>query len=543
MIEKIKGKDHNVIKLDGRVEKYSPKKMKKSLLRISGGQQALADDLFNSLNIKIYDRIKIDVLWDEVIETAANKITEMFTIYDEIARRAYVEKVYKTNYNLSSEIDSLEYLSVVKKGVQSGVYDRETVAYFTDEEINELGAYIEKDRDQDFTFIGIVFFMEKYAYNYSKIKKLELPQHTYMRIAMYPYHQEESSKHKIQLIKERYDDLSKHIFSEASPKVNNSMSPNSQMASCVLNTVDDDSRSICHTDTNMALFSKYGGGLALDVSKLRCSGSTVGKSGGKSSGPIKFIKKYEATIGAFDQVGKRKGACVITFPFWHFDVQDMIMLKDAGGSEDKRARGLMYTVKWFKIFTERIQAGEDISLFDPKETPELNETWGDEFRKWYLHYEQKQGIRRKKIPARDLAFLIAKVRAETGNLYVVFPDNINSQRVGEEPVFASNLCVTGDTRIEVRHKGKLSNIQIDDLEYWESDEGIEVLSMDTKTGQVDYNLINAFSRTNDSAEVLRIEDTESGTVIKCTPDHQIWTENRGYVPAGELNKNDVLKYF
>jgi len=440
MIEKIKGKDHNVEKLDGRVEKYSPKKMKKSLLRISGGNETLADDLFKSLNIKIYDRIKIDVLWDEVIETAANKITEMFTVYDEIARRAYVEKIYKSSYNLTSEIDTLRYFDVVKKGVQSGVYDREVVSHFTEEEINELGSYIDRDKDQEFSFIGIVFFMEKYAYNYSITKKLELPQHTYMRIAMFPFHKEEDSAKKIQLIKERYDDLSEFLFTEASPKVNNSLSPNSQMASCVLNTVLDDSRSICHTDTNMALFSKYGGGLALDVSALRCSGSLVGKSGGKSSGPVRFIQKFESTIGAFDQVGKRKGACVITFPFWHYDVQDMIMLKDAGGSEDKRARGLMYTIKWFKVFSDRIKEGGYISLFDPKETPELNETWGDEFEKWYLHYEKKQGIRKKRILARDLAFLVAKVRSETGNLYIVFPDNINSQRVGELPVFASNLC-------------------------------------------------------------------------------------------------------
>jgi ribonucleoside-diphosphate reductase alpha chain len=439
MIEKIKGKDHKVIKLNGKIEKYSPKKMKKSLLRISGGSESLAEELFQSLNIKIYDEIKIDVLWDEVIETAANKISEMYTIYDEIARRAYIEKIYKSSYNIKGG-NLPDYLEVVKKGVQSGVYSRDIVSHFTEEEIVELGEYLNFNRDQEFSFIGIVFYMEKYAYNYSQTKKLELPQHTYMRIAMYPFHLEEDSKVKLKLIKDRYDALAEFLFTEASPKMNNSMSPNSQMASCVLNTVLDDSESICHVDGDMALFSKYGGGLALDVSALRCSGSPVGKSGGKSSGPVRFIQKYESTINAFDQVGKRKGACVISFPFWHYDVQDIIMLKDAGGSEDKRARGLMYSIKWYGIFTERIIEGGYVSLFDPKETPELNETWGDEFKKWYLHYEQKQGIRRKRIPARDLAFLVAKVRSETGNLYVVFPDNINEQRIGEEPVFASNLC-------------------------------------------------------------------------------------------------------
>lgn len=136
----------------------------------------------------------------------------------------------------------------------------------------------------------------------------------------------------------------------------------------------------------------------------------------------------------------RKGAAVITFPFWHMDVKDLIMLKDAGGSEDKRARGLQYTIKWYNILTKRIKSNEDITLFDPKETPGLNETWGQEFEDLYTMYENKHGVRKQKIPARDLAFLISKVRSETGNLYIVFPDNINLQRIGEEPVFASNLC-------------------------------------------------------------------------------------------------------
>ena len=439
MIEKIKGRDHLVIKRDGRLQKYSPSKLKRAINWCTEDNEALTKQLFESLNLKLYNKIRIEKLWDEVIETAANLISDMYPIWDGVAKRAYLLKIYKESWNYNESIDSLRYQQVIDKGVQVGVYDKSILETFSEEEISELGRYTDKERDLSFTFIGLVSIMEKYAFNATKTKKLELPQHVYMRLAMYPFW-EENKDIRLGLIKQRYDDLSLFRYTEATPKMINSLTDNTQMASCVLMRPDDKSESINETNGNLGLFSKYGGGLACDVSALRSSGSLVGNKGGKSSGPTQFIKIFEATVGAYDQMGKRKGAAVITFPFWHMDVKDLIMLKDAGGSEDKRARGLQYTIKWYNILTKRIKSNEDITLFDPKETPGLNETWGQEFEDLYTMYENKHGVRKQKIPARDLAFLISKVRSETGNLYIVFPDNINLQRIGEEPVFASNLC-------------------------------------------------------------------------------------------------------
>ena len=439
MIEKIKGKEHLVIKRDGRLQKYSQKKLKKAINWCTNNSETLTNDLLNSLNLKIYNKIKIEKLWDEVIETAANKISELFPIWDEVAKKAYLLKIYKENYNIKSDIDKLHYIDVIKKGVNLGIYNKEIIDSFTEDEITELGQYIKKERDLNFTFIGLVSIMEKYSFNATKYKKLELPQHVYMRLAIYPFWKEDK-KIRLDLIKKRYDDLSNFIYTEATPKMVNSLTNNNQMASCVLTTVDDNIESINDIDSNLAIFSKFGGGLACDISNLRCSGSSIGKTGGKSSGPVQFIKKFESTVGAFDQRGVRKGSAVITFPFWHMDIQDLVMLKDAGGSEDKRARTLQYTVKWYNLFSKRIKNGENITLFDPKEVPDLNTTYGAEFEELYKKYEEKYGIKKRKIPARDLAFLIAKVRSETGNIYIVFPDNINKQRIGEEPVFSSNLC-------------------------------------------------------------------------------------------------------
>lgn len=437
MITQIQNKEHLVQKRDGRLEKFNIKKLSKAINWTTNNNKYLTEELLNSINLKIYDKIKIEKLWDEVISTAANKISEIQPIWDSVAMRAYILKIYKETYNLNSDTFYPDYSDVIKKGVSVGVYDREIMSHFSDEEIAELGKYLQPERDLKYTFIGITTHMDKNAFNYSLTKKLELPQHVYMRLAMFAFHKE---KDKLQKIKDRYDMLSDFDITEASPKMLNSMTSNTQMASCVISTADDNTININDTDSNLAVFSKFGGGLSCDVSYLRCSSSPVGKMGGKSSGPIQFIKKFESTVNAFDQMGKRKGSCIISFPFWHYDVKDLIMLKDAGGSDDKRARKMQYAVKWYRLLNARIKNNEDITLFDPKDTPELNQTWGEEFNKWYKHYEDKAGIRKRKMPARELAFLIAKVRSETGNVYITFVDNINEQQVGELPVFCSNLC-------------------------------------------------------------------------------------------------------
>lgn len=438
MIEKVKGKEHLVRKRDGRLEKYMPTKLKRALDFCTNNNKIMTDDLFESLDLKIYNKIRIEKLWEAVIETSANKISAMFPMWDEVAKRAYILKIYKETYNLKSENDVCHYSEILKKGMSVNIYNREIINTFSEEEINQLNDYLVMKRDFNFSFIGLVTMMTKYSFNYSITKKLELPQHIYMRLAIEAFWCEKENR--MEKIKKRYDDLSLFYYTEATPKMTNSLTYNNQMASCVLTKTDDNIESINETDANLGMFSKHSGGLSVDVSKLRCSGSLIGKMGGKSSGPVKFIKKFQETVSAFDQKGTRPGACVVNFPFWHYDVKDIMMLKDAGGSEEKRARKLKYTIKWYKILSKRIKKNENITLFDPKEVPELIDSYGKDFEKWYLYYESRNNIKKQVIPARELAYLFAKIRSETGNLYVVFPDNINSQRLGEKIVTASNLC-------------------------------------------------------------------------------------------------------
>lgn len=439
MIELVKNKDHLVRKRKGHYEQFSSKKLYRAILWTCNGNEAFADEIMKNLSIKIHNKITIEKLWDAVIETIANMITEMYTAYDQIAVNAYILKIYKESFNMEHEIDDQKYLELVHKGISSNIYSRKTFESFEDEEILKIASFIRYDRDLEYSYIGIRTMMNKSCFKYSKTKHLELPQHVYMRMAIEAFKNEEDKKERLTLIKDRYDYLSLFQVTEASPKVLSSGTDSAQLASCVLMEIDDNSESINYIDNALGMMSRFGAGNAINTGALRASGSAVGKHG-QSSGPVKFIQGYGSTIKKYDQLGARSGACVITNPFWHMDIRAILMLKDAGGSAEQRARELQYSIQWYSVLSERIRNNGDITLFDPKDTPDLLKLWGKEFDDRYKFYEQKAGIKKTVIPAQELGFLIAKIRAETGNLYIVFPDNINAQRIGEEPVFASNLC-------------------------------------------------------------------------------------------------------
>ncbi len=450
MIELTKDKKHIIIKRDGREEPFNEEKLKKVINWATDGKEGFTNALLEGLNIKINDRMKIEVLYDELINTAVNKISPLYPSYDTIAEKLYLMKIYKETCKLKKTGSYPHIKTFLKKGVKHKVYDKNIVSLFSDKELDKINSMIVPDRDLLFTYKGLAIFYRKYCKNIGS-KKLELPQITYMVAAMFSFYDdfykgsnkdivEKTKSERLKYIKRTYDMLSKHEVTFATPRIANSMSIRPQLASCILNTPDDDTWSLNQTDGNMALYSKFSGGIAYDASYIRASGSTIQSNRGRSDGPVPFIKRTEQTISSFNQGGVRKGACVVTFPWWHLDVLDLIMLKDAGGTEDTRARKLVYSIRISNILRERVNKDEYITLFDPKETPLLNEEFGEKFNVAYIYYESKSSIRKKRVKAKDLLFQILKVRQETGNLYLTFVDNINEQNMVNKFVGASNLC-------------------------------------------------------------------------------------------------------
>ena len=462
-----------VIKRDGREQEFSFEKLRKVIYWAADGNDLYVDKILEYLSLKITEKIHVVQMYEELLKTTESLISALQPKYDEIAKKLLLLKIYKETAGVKNKvIDAYPHLkSFLNMGIEYGIYDKKVIETFTDEEIEILNKYIEPKRDHLFNYKGLYIFNKKYCKNYLG-KKVELPQITYMVAAMYPFYTEKDSKNKLKYIRMEYDALSTHLITYGTPRISNSLTNNPQLASCVLTTPADDTKSLNDIDGSMALYSKHDGGIAYDVGYIRSTGSDIAGVKNASNGPVPFIKRTEATISAFDQLSKRKGSCVVNFRWWNWDAPEMIMLKDAGGTEDNRARKLVYSMSMNDLLFDRADNDDYITLFDPKDTPLLNTTYGEEFNKAYEEYEKDGSIRKKRIKARELLYSYFKVRKETGNLYGFFTDNVNKLNLRDRMINMSNLCCThGDTKILT----KKGNIPIKELvgqivECWNGEE-------------------------------------------------------------------------
>ena len=147
------------------------------------------------------------------------------------------------------------------------------------------------------------------------------------------------------------------------------------------------------------------------------------------------------------QGGIRNASCTVTFPIWHAQFEDLIVLKNNQGTEETRVRQMDYSVVVNKMFWNRYKNNENMSLFDPHEVPDLYEAYyrdSTEFEKLYLKYEQDKTKTKKVISAVEIFKNgILKERTDTGRIYLVNIDNVISQGSFDttlNPIYQSNLC-------------------------------------------------------------------------------------------------------
>ena len=426
-----------VIKRDGRKQSYDPAKMRNACMWACDGKDFMADELIRDTEIKLHKEIHIKDMFQQLIITAVNKISMLQPMWEDVAAKLELMKIYKETMNISKGEEYPHLKDVLTKGLEHKIYDRKTISKFTADEIEQINAAIVPDRDQIFNYKGLVTFFDKYCLNYTKTKKLELPQHAYMRVAMALMADEHD---KVKRVIEEYNELSQHNFTRATPIMLNALTPGQQLSSCVLNTLDDDSHSILDTGKNLGIYSKFKGGTALDISAMRAKGGYIEGTQGYSSGPVPFMKFYESIMKAWNQGGKRPGALAIYFNWWHLDVNDILSLKSNGGTDENRARGLQYAIKLNQHFIDAVIEDKEVTLFDPKDTPDLIGKFGNEFVQLYKMYEHKSTVRKKSVKARELWEKLFKERSETGNIYLFHEENVNETTMLNRYIGSSNLC-------------------------------------------------------------------------------------------------------
>lgn len=335
----------------------------------------------------------------------------------------------------------------IHKGIENGILNKEMANF----NLEKLAAALRCERDKKFTYLGLQTLYDRYFIHDHEVR-YELPQIFFMRVAMGLALNEQDKNNKAI---EFYNLLSSFDFMSSTPTLFNSGTVKSQLSSCYLSTIPDDLHAIYSSILDNAMLSKFAGGLGNDWTYVRGTGARIKGTNGASSGIVPFLNVADATAIAVNQGGKRKGAVCAYLETWHIDVVDFLELRKNTGDERRRTHD-MNTANWIPdLFMQRVMEKGEWTLFSPDDVIELHDSYGKEFTKHYLRYEEqvKNGeIPGKTMSAEKLWRKMLSMVFETGHPWMTFKDpcNIRSPQQHCGTVHSSNLCteITLNTSVD-----------------------------------------------------------------------------------------------
>jgi ribonucleoside-diphosphate reductase alpha chain len=337
---------------------------------------------------------------------------------------------------------------IVKKNVATGLYTPELLEWYTEDDWNKMNDIIDHEKDEQYSYAAIEQLIEKYLVKNRATKEIyETPQIRYMIAAATVFHKEEPNSARMRYIREYYNASSDGLFTLATPVLAGLGTPTKQFSSCVLIKTDDDLDSIFASGEMMAKYASKRAGIGLEIGRLRPLGSPIRGGEVMHTGMIPFLKKWFGDLRSCSQGGIRNASATITYPIWHYQFDDLIVLKNNQGTEETRVRHMDYNVVLSAFFWRRFKNKENITFFDPNEVPDLYETFYSDTKKFeelYVTYEKRKDLRKKTMNAEDVFKSgILKERTDTGRIYLTFIDNVQNQGpfdTSYHTIYQSNLC-------------------------------------------------------------------------------------------------------
>ncbi len=232
-----------------------------------------------------------------------------------------------------------------------------------------------------------------------------------------------------------YNLLSRLEFLPNSPTLAHAGGSIQQLASCFVLPVEDSLEGIFDALKNAALIHKQGGGTGFSFSRLRPRNDLISTLNTGSSGPIAFMKVFDAALETVKQGGKRKGANMAILRVDHPDILQFITMK----SDHKTLQNFNISVALTEAFMQALEKNENYELINPR-TGKPSQT----------------------LPARHVWDLIILEAWKTGDPGIVFIDRINASKAnptpflgniestnpcGEQPLFPFEACNLGSINL------------------------------------------------------------------------------------------------
>mgnify|MGYP001372754242 FL=1 len=389
--------------------------------------------------LQFFDGVTSDEIQQILIKSASDLISLENPNYQYVAARLLLFSLRKSLFHRLWEHPHLK--EHIDNCIDKGVYDKEFLQWYDDNEINAMQDMIKHERDYFFSYAGLRQVIDKYlVQDRSSGQIFETPQFMYLMIAATLFRNYDKDK-RLLYVKKYYNAISQHFINIPTPVMAGVRTPLRQFSSCVLVDSDDTLPSIFTSDMAIGRYVAQRAGIGINAGRIRGINSRIRGGEVQHTGVIPFLKKFEATVKCCTQNGVRGGSATVHFPIWHQEIEDIIVLKNNKGTEDNRVRKLDYSIQLSELFYKRFINNEDITLFSPHDVPGLYDVFGTpDFDEMYEKYERSTKIKKKKVQAQDLFLQILKERAETGRIYIMNIDHSNTHSSFKDTVRMSNLC-------------------------------------------------------------------------------------------------------
>jgi len=433
----------NVQKRDGRIEEFNIEKIHDVLFWATNGIKGVhVSDIEIKVSQQLTDDTDSKKIHEILIQGSADLITEKKPNYQYVAANLLNFYLRKEVFNTSDNMPTL--LDVIKNNIADDIYDSVVLEKYTEAEIKKLDNVIRHKRDYEFSYAGLQQLIDKYLLKDRSTGHIyETPQFMYMLICMTLLADIEDPVRRVRAIKNLYVDLSTFKISLPTPIMCGVRTASRQYSSCTLIDVGDDLPSIFHSNTAVGFYTANRAGIGLNFGEIRGVGSKIRNGEVVHTGVVPFLKMFESTTKSCTQNGVRGGSSTTHFPFWHKEIEDILVLKNNRGTDDNRVRKMDYSIQFCRLFYRRFVEDSNITLFSPHEVPDLFEAFGidnDRFEELYEQYERSRSIYKRQINARDLFTQFCKERIETGRMYVMNIDHCNDHSSFLDKIKMSNLC-------------------------------------------------------------------------------------------------------
>lgn len=446
---------------------------------------------------------------DSLIQVSLELTTDMEPDWQYVASKLHVYKLYdevRKNRGLDNEENPYNDLyGFIESLTEQKLYGEYILENYSKEDIYELERELKPERDFLFTYSGIKLLSGRYLVENFNRKVLELPQQMFMGIAMHLAIPEKPER-RIYWAKRFYDVLSSLKATMATPTMANARKPFYQLSSCFIDTVNDSLKGIYKSLDNFSEVSKFGGGMGIYIGKIRALGSPIRGFKGASGGVIPWVKLFNDTAIAVDQLGVRNGSVAIWLDAWHKDIPEFLQVRTNNGDDRKKAHdvfpGLCYPNLFWKMAEEDIDG--NWYMMCPHEIRQvkgysLEDFYGDEWEKRYYDCVNDERIDKRVMKVKDIVRLIIKSAAETGTPFAFYRDAANKMNPNKHTgtIYSSNLCT------EIMQNMSPMDIQKSEII---DEDGEKVVVEKTKAG--DFVVCNLSSVVLGNVDVTREEEIE-----------------------------------